>query len=325
MSYHWQCITESAPFRGRDGAGALVYQDAMWLIGGWSKVKKDRAYFPRTCVNDVWRSTDGQHWDLIKPNSFLDQTFDPRADWEGRHTAGYATWRGRMWILGGDANQGHYQPDIWSSADGRHWQLELAEAPWGNRCHQHTVVFRDRLWVIGGQTMPEFVAGSDDSFFRDVWVSDDGRNWQQLAPREPFWPQRGMIGRWAVHQDRLWLIGGGTYDTPNNPDRRVYNDVWSTTDGITWTCHTQAAPWPPRQYHEVAAWDGKLWLLEGYSPATHNLNDVWYSTDGSHWTQVPDTPWAPRHAASVFVYQDALWMVAGNNMFPDVWKLVRDT
>ena len=25
----------------------------------------------------------------------------------------------------------------------------------------------------------------------------------------------------------------------------------------------------------------------------------------------------------VFVFDDALWMVAGNNMFPDVWKLVR--
>jgi hypothetical protein len=54
-----------------------------------------------------------------------------------------------------------------------------------------------------------------------------------------------------------------------------------------------------------------------------NIKDVWYSPDGVHWEELPDTPWLPRHAASVTVHQDALWMVAGNNMTPDVWKLVR--
>ena len=45
--------------------------------------------------------------------------------------------------------------------------------------------------------------------------------------------------------------------------------------------------------------------------------------DGVHWHEVPKTPWAPRHAASVFVHDNALWTVAGNNMQSDVWKLVR--
>ena len=60
--------------------------------------------------------------------------------------------------------------------------------------------------------------------------------------------------------------------------------------------------------------------------ATHesgNRNDVWYSADGVNWHEVPNTPWKPRHAASVFVHDDALWMVAGNNMESDVWKLQR--
>ena len=50
---------------------------------------------------------------------------------------------------------------------------------------------------------------------------------------------------------------------------------------------------------------------------------VRYSADGEHWTEVPKTPWAPRHAASLYVHDDALWMVAGNNMQSDVWKLKR--
>jgi len=82
------------------------------------------------------------------------------------------------------------------------------------------------------------------------------------------------------------------------------------------------APWPPRSYHDVAVFDGRLWLMEGHDGRT-NRNDVWYSADGVNWYELPNTPWAPRHAASVFVYQDSLWMVAGNNMFPDVWRLSR--
>ena len=53
--------------------------------------------------------------------------------------------------------------------------------------------------------------------------------------------------------------------------------------------------------------------------------DVWHSSDGVHWQELPGALWRPRHAASVFVYDDALWMVAENNMQKDVWKLVRQS
>jgi hypothetical protein len=130
-----------------------------------------------------------------------------------------------------------------------------------------------------------------------------------------------MIGGGAVFQDRIWILGGGTYDTPQTPTRQYFNDVWSSSDGIHWKCHTDSAPWAPRQYHDVAVWDDRLWVLEGYSG--DNRNDVWYSRDGANWMELPSTPWKPRHAASVFVHGDCLWMVAGNNMEADVWKLQR--
>ena len=97
--------------------------------------------------------------------------------------------------------------------------------------------------------------------------------------------------------------------------------MWSSADGIHWEQHTESAPWMARQYHEVAVFDDRLWVMEGWNQ--ENRNDVWYSSDGASWQELPDTPWDPRHAASVFVYDDALWMVAGNNMEQDVWKLER--
>ena len=71
----------------------------------------------------------------------------------------------------------------------------------------------------------------------------------------------------------------------------------------------------------MAVWDGRLWVMEGWNQ--ENRNDVWHSSDGVTWHELPNTPWAPRHAASLFAHDDGLWMVAGNNMFPDVWRLAR--
>jgi hypothetical protein len=318
--YAWTAVNAKAAFAPRDGAGAVTFNGRMWLLGGWNP--GDKTHFPRICNNEVWSSADGREWTLEKPNTFLAGAFDPTADWEGRHTAGYAVHRNRIWIVGGDVNQGHYQPDVWSSADGKRWTHVNPgrPVPWGPRALHYTVAFRDRLWVMGGQTMPAF-APSEERFYRDVWRSADGVNWEQVTPREPYWSPRGMIGGSAVFKDRIWVLGGGTYDTPTTPTRNFYNDVWSSPDGARWTRHTARAPWEPRQYHEVAVWDGRLWVLEGYGGG--NRNDVWYSADGVNWYEVPETPWKPRHAASVFVHDGALWMVAGNNMESDVWKLQR--
>jgi hypothetical protein len=320
VDYEWVKVTGNAAFAPRDGAGALSFQGRMWLIGGWNPDRAQRATFPLICNNEVFSSADGLAWRLEKPNTFMDKSFDPKSDWEGRHTAGYAVYKDKMWILGGDANQKHYQPDVWNTADGKKWTLVDAKAPWGDRALHYTVVHDDKIWVMGGQTMPGF-AGLGERFFRDIWTTTDGVNWKEVKPREPYWSARGMIGGAAVHKGRIWILGGGTYDTPTTPTRQYFNDVWSSADGIDWKQETKAAPWAPRQYHDVAVWDDRLWVMEGY--ANGNRNDVWYSADGKNWFEVPATPWKPRHAASVFVHDGALWMVAGNNMESDVWKLRR--
>ncbi len=319
--YQWVNVTDRAAFAPRDGAGAMVFQDRMWLIGGWNP--NDKVHFPRICNNEVWSSTDGLTWQLEKPNTFLDQSFDSQTDWEGRHYAGYVVFQDRMWIVAGDPNQGHYQHDVWKSADGKAWtRVNIdRDVPWAPRAFPLVHAFKGRIWLMGGQTMPRFAPGPE-IFYDDIWNSPDGIRWEQVVPKGRSWSARGFIGGSAVFKDRIWILGGGTYDTPTTPQRRFYNDVWSSADGVTWECHLECAPWAPRHMHEVAVFDGKLWVLEGWD-GKQNRKDVWYSADGINWRELPDTPWAPRHAASVFVYRDALWVVAGNNMESDVWKLVR--
>lgn len=305
-TYVWTQVTATAPFAARDGAGALVLDGKMWLLGGWNPA--DDLNFPDTCNSEVWSSVDGLDW--------TEEVAE--APWEARHTAGYAVFDERLWILGGDAIQGHYQPDAWSSADGVTWTQEVAELPWGDRVLHHVAVLDDTIYVMGGQTLPHFTAEADETvLYNDVWSSSDGVTWTRILEEAP-WAPRGMIGGSAVWNGRIWLLGGGTYDTPDHLARDYYNEVWSTDDGVTWTRHADA-PWAPRQYHDVAVFDDRLWVLEGYYGG--NRNDVWYSKDGETWTEVPDTPWAVRHASSIFVHDGGLWVVAGNNMTPDVWVL----
>ena len=92
--YEWIQVASNAQFAPRDGAGALVFDKKMWLLGGWNP--GDKQHFPRICNNEVWSSTDGAAWSLIKPNTFWDANFDSTKDWEGRHTAGYVVFENKM-------------------------------------------------------------------------------------------------------------------------------------------------------------------------------------------------------------------------------------
>jgi len=344
--YKWVQVTAEADFAPRDGAGALTFNGRMWLLGGWNP--EDKEHFPRVCNNEVWSSKDGADWRLEKPGTFGSDWFDRDTDWEGRHCAGYAVFQDKMWIVGGDSNQDHYQYDVWNSADGRTWTHvnKGRDVPWGPRALHYTCAFKGKLWVMGGQTIPHH-APAEERFYDDIWNSSDGIRWERVSPREPHWRSRGWIGGSVVFKDRMWILGGGSYWTERVPEPEYFNDVWSSADGEHWECHLEHAPWMPRQYHNVVVFDGRMWVMEGVSRGNgphaeaiaadtaarrpemahwisiHNLNDVWHSGDGVHWEELPSTPWAPRHAASVFVHDNALWMVAGNNMESDVWKLVR--
>ena len=319
-SYRWVKVNEHAAFAPRDGAGALVFRDKMWLIGGWNP--DDKINFPLICNNEVWSSRDGSEWTLEKPNTFISRDFDANRDWEGRHTAGYVVYRDKMWIVGGDPLLGHYQYDVWNSSDGKTWNWvnRGKPVPWGPRVLHYTVAFKDQLWVMGGQTLPQF-APENEIVYNDVWCSADGVCWTRVLVNAS-WAPRGLIGGGAVFKNRIWLIGGGLYATATRP-YSGYGEVWSSADGRTWELHTKAVPWTPRVYHDVAVFDDKLWLMEGQRVPGGNGNDVWFSADGERWEELPATPWAKRHAASVFVYKNALWMVAGNHMGRDVWRLVR--
>jgi len=57
--YQWVKVTDNANFAPRDGAGALVFNGRMYLLGGWNP--RDKINFPKICNSEVWSSKDGKN------------------------------------------------------------------------------------------------------------------------------------------------------------------------------------------------------------------------------------------------------------------------
>ena len=139
-------------------------------------------------------------------------------DQHSRHVSGYVVYKDKMWIVGGDANQGYHMFDVWNSADGRKWNYvnKKKPVPWGPRALHHTLVYRDKIWIMGGQTNPPF-AKVEEKFYRDIWNSVDGVRWNEV-PQTP-WSVRHAVSVF-VHDGALWMTGGPTGSGP---------DVWKLT------------------------------------------------------------------------------------------------
>jgi N-acetylneuraminic acid mutarotase len=326
-TYSWSEATAAAAFAGRDGAGAVVLGGKAFLLGGWRWASNGGVNFPQTgapgccTTSEVWSSTDGAHWQLLTV-----------APWRPRHMAGWVAFNNKIWVVGGDNNSGSYESDVWNSPDGINWTQVTNNVPWSPRVLHYVVAFNGALWVIGGQQLYETLVPPPDPYptepvyYSDVWRSTDGAHWENVGDVLPH--AIGMICGSVVFNDQLWIIGGGQYaDGGLAIPGTAYSEVWSSANGTDWTAHPHPdAPWPNRRYHNVQVFDGKLWVMAGIDAQdVSDKSDVWYSPDGDTWTELPDTPWIARHAATTFALNGQLFLTGGTDngqlQHNDVWAL----
>ncbi len=300
----WVRETAAAPWRARDSQGEAVFRNRLWMLGGWFD-----SFSPPP--RDVWSSPDGRQWRQVTP----------AAPWLHSDLPMTIAFKDRLWMMGGWYNgrlPGHSASNaVWSSPDGANWRQETAAASWSPRLAAATVVFRGRIWILGGTE--NYYFGTPASLKNDVWSSPDGRTWKRETAAAPWAPR--AYHQAVVHNGRIWLFGGGNYV----PEYQAFNDVWSSEDGVHWTLVTPAAPWSPRLWFSAAVYRGHIWVLGGWSRVPEqNWGDVWFSRDGRQWSRlVSPSIWKERHEHSAFVFQDRLW-VAGGHAKPlsnEVWSL----
>lgn len=254
--------------------------------------------------------------------------------------------------------------DVWRSADGGATWARTADGAFPARAYFGAVTHGGRMYVIGGQNFdtvanPAYPAGCAflppgvpclpflpaSTFFDDVWSSRDGVTWTRETADAP-WDGRAGLSV-AVHGGAIIVAGGSRGDdaATGGSGRVLYDDVWSSRDGRTWTRLTADAPWAPRAGGALVSTGGFLYLLGGErgfscgfgpnpacNPATATLyfNDVWRSRDGRNWEQVtPAAGWSPRpgHQCVPLLDQIACFggygEVPGNPAIPanplDIW------
>lgn len=300
----WVRVTERAEWQPRDSSGELVFNDQLWLLGGWFD---SFAPPPR----DVWSSRDGSSWDKVTS----------AAPWRYSDLPMTVAFANRMWIMGGWTNgrlEGHgATSEVWSSADGRDWKQETQHAGWSPRIASGIVEFKGRMWILGGTE--NYYFGDHKSLRNDVWSSEDGVNWRQEVAEAP-WSARAYHQA-VVLNDRIWILGGGNYV----PEYHAKNDVWSSADGIHWEQATDQAPWSPRLWFSALTYREHMWVLGGWSNnPSKNWGDTWYSPDGKSWKQLEtEHNWKARHEHSSYVFKDQIY-VAGGHAQPlssEVWTL----
>lgn len=245
-----------------------------------------------------------------------------KAAWQPRDSSGEVVYKDRLWLLGGWFDSFAAPPrDVWSSPDGKAWDLVTPEAPWKHSDLPMTLVFNDRIWLMGGWYNGRLPGHSASN---EVWSSADGLTWEPATKRAG-WSPRLAAGAVAF-KGRMWILGG-TEDYYFGDAKSPRNDVWSSADGIEWKQEVASAPWSPRAYHAAVVHDGKIWVLGGgnYVPEYHAQNDVWSSSDGVNWERATEhAPWSPRLWFSSVVYRDRIWVLGGWSNNPsenwgDVW------
>jgi hypothetical protein len=293
---------QSAPWESRAAHTSVVFNNRLWVIGG----HKDGDF-----RNDVWSSPDGVTWTQVTA----------AAPWIQRNSHTSVVFDNKLWVIGGltynfdkapglPPDDDYYSKlfDVWSSPDGVTWtEVHSDVKQWSARASHTSLVFDNKLWVIGGS--------ADGSGGNDVWSSPDAQQWTLATASAP-WSKRSRHTS-VVFGGKLWVIGGVVNDRPGN-------DVWSSPDGVTWTQVTETAPWGDIGGHTSVVFENKLWVIGG-SVDGGRRNDVWSSPDGAAWTKVTAVaPWSKRSDHTSVVFNSKLWVICGR-WGNDVWSYGRES
>lgn len=320
-----ECLTACSHGQGRTSTTPASYEvkDQVWVRA----VAPGKGAWPEACGPGKWPRT------LVPIEAF-----------------------GKLWMIG----LGKGSNSVWHSTDGVTWNKEKSNAGWGERYGPTHVLFKNKIWTMGGSQI------TNANLKNDVWYSDDGKNWTLATPKAG-WAAR----RWhtaLVFDNKIWIMGGIDDWNGDGQNPHQLNDVWSSSDGVEWTRVTEHAPWPPRWRHVSLVFDNKMWVIGGrdrndvwsttdgknWKQVTAKaewpsrmgqggfafdgkmwifggiedkywLNDIWYSTDGSHWTLATQkAPWSPRSADYSTVFNDKMWIFGGkadDGGTDDIWYM----
>jgi hypothetical protein len=195
---NWVKVLDSIPWIPRMNFGVQVFDNKIWLVGG-ERINVTVAE-EKQAFNDVYYSEDGIHWK--KSGAAIPGQ---------RAHLGKFSGMNKLFLLGG--SQYHNQNttnDVWTSKDGKKWDMVLKTTPWKKLCFSNVIEFDDKLWVIGGS------GPSGNS--NEVWYTADGFNWYRMENIP--WAPRHSTSLYNFNGSMMLVAG------------YLYNDVWQLKKSI---------------------------------------------------------------------------------------------
>ena len=186
---------------------------------------------------------------------------------------------------------------------------------WTARAAHTSLVFKDKIWVMGG-------AGGANNF-NDVWSSPDGSTWTESTPpndedgnpvaknNKNWWTARydhtSVVFPLNGDKKKIWVIGG-----------TGESDVWSSTDGSTWVEENANTGMGAGLIHKHASavFDNKIWVIGGtYGISiTSPGKFVWSSTKGRAWNKgTADLTIPVNFYPRAVEYKNRLWSFGGSS------------
>ena len=189
------------------------------------------------------------------------------------------------------------------------WTQAVGSAGFSGRFGFESVMFKGRLWVIGG-------SATNFDYLNDIWYSQDGVSWTRATENGGFRPRRNH--QVVEHRGALWLIGGETGMT------EYANDVWTSKDGVYWTQVDVKEPFPALVNHQVTVFKGQMWIVGGYGAGATG-HAVWSSKDGKVWIeQIHEAAFPDRDGHQLVNFKNKMWIIGGRQQgaarLADVWS-----
>lgn len=182
--------------------------------------------------------------------------------------------------------------------------------------HQ-SVVFEGKIWVIGGVTR---LTNGQEVYTNGIYSSNDGVTFTNHG-NGPF-SERGYH-QVQVLNNKIWLFGGVNASPTSTT---VYDDVWSSSDGINWVQETLlGSHFGPRYGHKMITFDDKIWCIGGANQTNALQGDIWFSYDGLTWNlyATPSNYFNERYLHSLTVFNGEMTLIGGNTNMGrkhDIWK-----
>lgn len=225
-----------------------------------------------------WYSVNGKDWTKSSlPNAIHNLAF-----------LDYVAFNNSVLGLGhfeGNIERFTFKNEIYRTTDFKKWLTLSKSSNLPPRFFYHPFVFDNKLWIIGGE--------DKTTQYADIWNSPDGVAWTRQKENASF--GKRSSSQVVLFKNKLFLLN---------------NDVWSSSDALTWKLETnEIVPGENIFGYTAVVFDNRIWLL-GCNRNGQFSSQVLVSENGKDWSGM-EAPWSPRGGIAATVYKGKIVMTGG--------------